>query len=168
MSKAIFMTGKVITRERVFKVEQHQDGTAAAIFKSRKWLIFSRKQKRQFDTSEAIEKVIPGKPPSYIAYFDNKTGQQLKLEEVFTGGIPIERLNKIRDAQTVLQAQKNIDKSYEEDKVLDRFMLAIALLLIIMLLFVIAAYYQSIATNALTQAINNLHIAGTAGAVKAG
>lgn len=156
MSKAFFMTGNVLTRERIFTVENHQDGTAAAVFKKRHWLVFTKKDKRIFYVDQAIEKVAPNKLPSYVAYFDNKTGQQLKLSEVFTGGIEQTRLQKIRDAQTVLQAEKNIDKSYDQDKILDRFMIAIALIMIMLIFGSIGMYYMAIAINNLAAVMGHI------------
>ena len=158
MALAKFMSGNVIVRSRVFSVASNPDGSRTAIFKSKKWLIFTKKEGRSFYPDEAFEKLVPKKPPTYEAYFDNKSGQQMKKAEVLKGEIDRDRLTQIRDAQTVIQAEKKIDKDYNEDKILDKFMIGIALFIVLILLFVIGVYYQSYATANLTSAIQQLHI----------
>lgn len=158
MSEANFMTGKVRTRKRFFMVEKNADNTYSAVFKSKKWIFFTKKVKRQFNPTETIETLTKQGTTQYMSFFDNKTGEQLELREVFKGEIDHDRLNLIRDAQNVIAAEKNIDKSYEQDKAVSPFMISIAILIIIFILFVIGVYYQVYSVQQLASAIAGVHI----------
>lgn len=166
MAIAKFVTGNTIVRSRVFTVVQNPDQTYKAVFKNKKYIFFTKKVQKRFLPSEAMEKLVPKKPPTYEAWFDNKSGEQLTKAEVLKGEIDQDRLKKIRDAQGVLIAEKNIDKSNSDDKIMDRFMIGIAIFIILIILFVVGVYYQGYDISNLASVLSHPQIVVQGAAVQ--